>query len=106
MATLASKQHLRQGFVVVNGAGHPEEFLHRVHHFGRFCSQQFAIQDQDLRQGKGKRLSGLAFIPVANCPCPLQQEWPDYKHRVLSILSLPPTPDILYQRYPCSVPAH
>lgn len=49
-------RHSRQGFVVVDGVGHPKEFLHCVHHFGRFCSQQFAIQDQNL--GKKRREMG------------------------------------------------
>lgn len=57
--------HLRQGFMVVNRAGHPEEFLHCVHHFGRFCSQQFAIQDQDLETKKGKGAIGFASLTVA-----------------------------------------
>lgn len=43
-------RHSRQGFVVVNSVGHPKELLHCVHHFGRFCSQQFAIQDQNLEK--------------------------------------------------------
>lgn len=89
MATLASKQHLRQGFVVVNGAGHPEEFLHRVHHFGRFCSQQFAIQDQDLETRKGGKAIWTCFHLSSKLSMPLQQKWPGYKHRVLNIPSLP-----------------
>lgn len=48
-------RHSRQGFVVVNGVGHPKEFLHCVHHFGRFCSQQFAIQDQNLEERKREK---------------------------------------------------
>lgn len=46
------RQHSRQGFVVVNGVRHPKELLHCVHHFGRFRSQQFAIQDQNLEKKK------------------------------------------------------
>lgn len=106
MATLASKQHLRQGFVVVNGAGHPEEFLHRVHHFGRFCSQQFAIQDKDLETRKGEKAIWTCFHPSSKLSMPiaagmawLQIQGPEHPE-------FTPTHDVLYQRYPCSIPAH
>lgn len=56
------RQHLRQGFMVVDSAGHPKEFLHCVHDFGRFCSQQFAIQDQDLETER-ERAIWMCFIP-------------------------------------------
>lgn len=49
------RQHSRQGFVVVDGVGHPKELLHCVHHFGRFRSQQFAIQDQNLEKKKREK---------------------------------------------------
>jgi hypothetical protein len=40
--------------VVVNGVGHSKEFLHRVHHFGRFCPKQFTVQDQNLERRREK----------------------------------------------------
>lgn len=44
-----SGRDLRQGFVVIDEVGHPEEFLDCFHHFGRFCSEQLAVQDKNLR---------------------------------------------------------
>lgn len=50
----SSGKDSRQGLVVIDEVGHAKEFLDRLHHFGRFRSEQLAIQDQDLqgaRQG-------------------------------------------------------
>lgn len=44
----------RQGLVIIDEVGHAKEFLDCLHHFGRFCSEQLAVQNQDLqgaRQG-------------------------------------------------------
>lgn len=59
----------RQGLVIIDEVGHAEEFLHCLHHFGGFCSEQLAIQHQDLQ---GARQSGE--VSLAPSPALLRQE--------------------------------
>lgn len=59
----------RQGLVIIDEVGHAEEFLDRLHHFGGFCSEQLAIQHQDLQ---GARQSGE--VSLAPSPALLRQE--------------------------------
>lgn len=56
---------LRQGFVVIDEVGHPEEFLDCFHHFGRFCSEQLAVQDKNLRgRRQGCEVSTSRWLPA------------------------------------------
>lgn len=50
----------RQGLVIIDEVGHAEEFLDRVHHFGGFCSEQLAIQHQDLQGARHRGEVSLA----------------------------------------------
>lgn len=59
----SSGKDSRQGLVIIDEVGHAEKFLDRLHHFGRFRSEQLAIQDQDLQ---GARQGGE--VPLAPSP--------------------------------------
>lgn len=60
----SSGKDSRQGLVIIDEVGHSEEFLHCLHHFGGFCSEQLAIQDQDLQGARQGGEVSLAASPA------------------------------------------
>lgn len=71
--------------MIIDEVGHAEEFLDRLHHFGRFCSEQLAIQHQDLQ---GARQGGE--VSVTPSPALLRQESTFTTPSVILEPNLPP----------------